>query len=96
MSLESATAPQTRPPDYEIPDYTPPAGEPPQRDARFAVLDAPEPTTDADLRAERVAVVTLYSDLARKAGEERMEISTTMTGTLKDECRRLIKSMDLL
>jgi len=71
------------------------ADEPP-RDARFAVLDAPEPKTDADMRAERIAVVKLYSDLARQAGEDRKEISTTTTGTLKDECRRLIKAMDLL
>ena len=68
----------------------------PPRDPRLAVLDAPEPQNDADMRSERVAVVTLYSDLARKAGEERMDISSTTTGTLKTQCRRFVKELDLL
>lgn len=68
----------------------------PPRDPRFAVLDAEMPQTDAETRKERVAVVKLYSDLARQAGGERKDISTTTTGTLKDECRRLIVEMDLL
>ena len=68
----------------------------PTRDSRFAVLDAPEPKTDEEMRVERIAVVTLYSDLARQAGEELRKISTTTTGTLKDECRRLVTEMDLL
>ena len=70
-------------------------GEPP-RDPRFAVLDAPEPENDAEMRKERMAVVTLYSDLARQAGEELKNITKTTTGTLKDECRRLATQMDLL
>ena len=87
MSLGAATAPK---------ETLPPADETPKRDGRFAVLDAQEPTTDDEMRAERKAVVTLYSDLARQHGEELKPLSSTMTGTLKDECRRLIKAMDLL
>jgi hypothetical protein len=46
--------------------------------------------------AQRGKVVPLYSDLARQAGEEKLPISTTRTETLMNECRRIIKDLDLL
>lgn len=95
--LTPAVAPQeTLPPDDEIP----PADNTSKLNGRlaglFKVLDAPEPTTDADMRAERVAVVTLYTELAKQHGEDVMKVTSVMTATLKDEIRRLIKEMDLI
>ena len=98
MSLAESTAPkETLPTQEEIPDYTPPPEAKPPTDKRFTVLssDCPEPKTAEEMRAERVAVVTLYSDLARQTGEERMDVLTTMTGTFKTACLRLVKELDL-